>query len=226
MMILVHCIQPHLAGCSAVHFGRDREQGRGGHATHGGSQHARGQEGGAQTRRVLCGGRASVRHVCVIRAIIAQRTAKLFTTLKVPNLYIFTVSIVKRQCKHSVSPSCYLTSMIDYDTWNRTDLDSLVKNFVPALIDPVLGDYVRNVANARDAEVLSLFATIINKIGGRCVLLSSCRVFLYVCARCECVSSRTSSTRSAADVCACFCSSCVECVLVLQSCEDVLLPLM
>ncbi len=63
---------------------------------------------------------------------------------------------------------------------NHTDLDSLVKNFVPALIDPVLGDYVRNVANARDAEVLSLFATIINKIGGRCVLLSSCRVFLCV----------------------------------------------
>ncbi|KNA06335.1 hypothetical protein SOVF_182050 isoform B [Spinacia oleracea] len=35
--------------------------------------------------------------------------------------------------------------------------------FVPPMMDPVLGDYARNVPDARESEVLSLFATIINK---------------------------------------------------------------
>jgi len=35
---------------------------------------------------------------------------------------------------------------------------------VPAMLDPVLGDYARNVPDARDAEVLSLFAAIVNKV--------------------------------------------------------------
>uniref|UniRef100_A0A803L214 Importin N-terminal domain-containing protein n=1 Tax=Chenopodium quinoa TaxID=63459 RepID=A0A803L214_CHEQI len=35
--------------------------------------------------------------------------------------------------------------------------------FVPPMMDPVLGDYARNLPDARESEVLSLFATIINK---------------------------------------------------------------
>ena len=31
------------------------------------------------------------------------------------------------------------------------------------MMDPVLGDYARNVPDARESEVLSLFATIVNK---------------------------------------------------------------
>ncbi|XP_004511432.1 protein EXPORTIN 1A-like [Cicer arietinum] len=37
------------------------------------------------------------------------------------------------------------------------------KQFVPPMMDPVLGDYARNVPDARESEVLSLFATIVNK---------------------------------------------------------------
>lgn len=37
------------------------------------------------------------------------------------------------------------------------------KQFVPPMMDPVLGDYARNLPDARESEVLSLFATIINK---------------------------------------------------------------
>ncbi|XP_010506498.1 PREDICTED: protein EXPORTIN 1B [Camelina sativa] len=37
------------------------------------------------------------------------------------------------------------------------------KQFVPPMMDQVLGDYARNVPDARESEVLSLFATIINK---------------------------------------------------------------
>jgi len=43
------------------------------------------------------------------------------------------------------------------------DLPHLGKQFVPPMMDPVLGDYARNVPDARESEVLSLFATIINK---------------------------------------------------------------
>jgi exportin-1 len=39
------------------------------------------------------------------------------------------------------------------------------KNFLPALLDPVLDDYQRNVPDARDAEVLSLFGQIVAKLG-------------------------------------------------------------
>ena len=40
----------------------------------------------------------------------------------------------------------------------------MTKNFIPHLIEPVLGDYQKGIPAARDAQVLSLFATIINKM--------------------------------------------------------------
>ncbi|XP_019199745.1 PREDICTED: protein EXPORTIN 1A isoform X2 [Ipomoea nil] len=43
------------------------------------------------------------------------------------------------------------------------DQPHIGKQFVPPMMDPVLGDYARNVPDARESEVLSLFATIINK---------------------------------------------------------------
>eukprot|EP00850_Spirogloea_muscicola_P001322 SM000005S17119 [mRNA] locus=s5:278232:288307:- [translate_table: standard] len=44
------------------------------------------------------------------------------------------------------------------------DPELIAKQFVPAMMDPILGDYARNVPDARESEVLSLFATIINKL--------------------------------------------------------------
>ncbi|CAA7405603.1 unnamed protein product [Spirodela intermedia] len=46
------------------------------------------------------------------------------------------------------------------------DQPHIGKQFVPPMMDPVLGDYSRNVPDARESEVLSLFATIINKYKG------------------------------------------------------------
>jgi exportin-1 len=46
------------------------------------------------------------------------------------------------------------------------DAALVAQQLVPAMLDPVLGDYARNVPDARDAEVLSLFAAIVNKLGG------------------------------------------------------------
>ncbi|MBA0710152.1 hypothetical protein Golax_025145, partial [Gossypium laxum] len=43
------------------------------------------------------------------------------------------------------------------------DQPQIGKQFVPPMMDPVLGDYARNMPDARESEVLSLFATIINK---------------------------------------------------------------
>ncbi|XP_019423472.1 PREDICTED: protein EXPORTIN 1A isoform X2 [Lupinus angustifolius] len=43
------------------------------------------------------------------------------------------------------------------------DQPQIGKQFVPPMFDPVLGDYARNVPDARESEVLSLFATIVNK---------------------------------------------------------------
>lgn len=46
------------------------------------------------------------------------------------------------------------------------DQPNIGTQFVPPMMDPVLGDYARNVPDARESEVLSLFATIINKYRG------------------------------------------------------------
>lgn len=43
------------------------------------------------------------------------------------------------------------------------DHQHIGKQFVPPMMDHVLGDYARNLPDARESEVLSLFATIINK---------------------------------------------------------------
>ena len=44
------------------------------------------------------------------------------------------------------------------------DESALQSSYLPALMDPVLGDYKRNVPDARDAEVLSLFTAIVKKL--------------------------------------------------------------
>lgn len=45
------------------------------------------------------------------------------------------------------------------------DLDAVNANFIPPLLDAILGDYNRNVPAARDAEVLNVMATITNRLG-------------------------------------------------------------
>ena len=47
------------------------------------------------------------------------------------------------------------------------DLDAVNTNFMPPLLDAILGDYNANVPAARDAEVLNLMSTIIgnNRLG-------------------------------------------------------------
>lgn len=44
------------------------------------------------------------------------------------------------------------------------DAATIATAYVPAMMDPILGDYARAVSDARDAEVLSMFAAIINKL--------------------------------------------------------------
>ncbi|KAH7889656.1 CRM1 C terminal-domain-containing protein [Phlebopus sp. FC_14] len=45
------------------------------------------------------------------------------------------------------------------------DLDAVNNNFMPPLLDAMLGDYNRNVPTARDAEVLNVMATITSRLG-------------------------------------------------------------
>ena len=47
------------------------------------------------------------------------------------------------------------------------DLEAVNANFMPPLLDAILGDYNRNVPSARDAEVLNVMATIIGRLGVR-----------------------------------------------------------
>lgn len=45
------------------------------------------------------------------------------------------------------------------------DMDAVNANFMPPLLDAILGDYHRNVPTARDAEVLNVMATITGRLG-------------------------------------------------------------
>jgi exportin-1 len=45
------------------------------------------------------------------------------------------------------------------------DLDVINRDFVPPLFDAILGDYSRNVPQARDAEVLNVMSTIVMRLG-------------------------------------------------------------
>lgn len=45
------------------------------------------------------------------------------------------------------------------------DLEAVNANFMPPLLDAILGDYNRNVPTARDAEVLNVMATIMGRLG-------------------------------------------------------------
>lgn len=55
------------------------------------------------------------------------------------------------------------------DTCQESDKEVVYNNFIPKLMDPVLGDYKRNVPDARDAEVLTVFASITSKLQGAMV---------------------------------------------------------
>lgn len=50
------------------------------------------------------------------------------------------------------------------------DLDAVNTNFMPPLLDAILGDYSRNVPASRDAEVLNVMTTIIGRLGARIFL--------------------------------------------------------
>jgi exportin-1 len=51
------------------------------------------------------------------------------------------------------------------------DLEAVYANFIPPLLDAILGDYGRNVPAARDAEVLNVMVTITGRLGVRSYVL-------------------------------------------------------
>jgi exportin-1 len=46
----------------------------------------------------------------------------------------------------------------------EADPQAVAQGFIPPVLDPILGDYQRNIPNARDPEVLVLFTTVVEKL--------------------------------------------------------------
>lgn len=44
---------------------------------------------------------------------------------------------------------------------------AVADQFMPAMEDPILGDFASSAPDARDAEVLFLYATLVDKLGSR-----------------------------------------------------------
>jgi exportin-1 len=53
------------------------------------------------------------------------------------------------------------------------DLEAIHANFIPPLLDAILGDYNRNVPPARDAEVLNVMGTVTNRLAVR-IFITQC----------------------------------------------------
>lgn len=83
-------------------------------------------------------------------------------------LFVYLNSSVKRETLKLVE------TFLD----KAEDQPQIGKQFVPPMMDPVLGDYARNLPDARESEVLSLFATIINKFVIRFCSCYFCYIFL------------------------------------------------
>ena len=57
-----------------------------------------------------------------------------------------------------------LVTFIDKSGPPEADPVAVAKGFIPPVLDPILLDYKRNIAGARDPEVLTLFATVVEKL--------------------------------------------------------------
>eukprot|EP00550_Attheya_septentrionalis_P000337 CAMPEP_0198291186 /NCGR_PEP_ID=MMETSP1449-20131203/8798_1 /TAXON_ID=420275 /ORGANISM="Attheya septentrionalis, Strain CCMP2084" /LENGTH=1080 /DNA_ID=CAMNT_0043989791 /DNA_START=392 /DNA_END=3634 /DNA_ORIENTATION=- len=57
-----------------------------------------------------------------------------------------------------------LITFIDNSGPPEAEARAVAQGFIPPVLDPILGDYQRNIAGARDPEVLSLFATVVEKL--------------------------------------------------------------
>ena len=66
-----------------------------------------------------------------------------------------------------------ILKLIDIYVLKADDLEAVNANLVPPLLEAVLGDYNRNVPDARDAEVLNVMTTIITKLHVRWTIHTS-----------------------------------------------------
>lgn len=66
-----------------------------------------------------------------------------------------------------------ILKLVDTYVQKADDLELVNATIVPALLDAVLIDYNRNVADARDAEVLDVMTTIISKLHVRWTIYTS-----------------------------------------------------
>lgn len=57
-----------------------------------------------------------------------------------------------------------LITFIDKSGPPEADPVAVAQGFIPPVLDPILGDYNRNIAGARDPEVLTLFSTVVEKL--------------------------------------------------------------
>jgi exportin-1 len=62
-----------------------------------------------------------------------------------------------------------LTVFIDRSGPPEADPKAVAEGFIPPVLDPILGDYMRNIAGARDPEVLALFTTVVEKLKSQVV---------------------------------------------------------
>eukprot|EP00562_Extubocellulus_spinifer_P009336 CAMPEP_0178498312 /NCGR_PEP_ID=MMETSP0696-20121128/15185_1 /TAXON_ID=265572 /ORGANISM="Extubocellulus spinifer, Strain CCMP396" /LENGTH=1087 /DNA_ID=CAMNT_0020126857 /DNA_START=606 /DNA_END=3869 /DNA_ORIENTATION=+ len=57
-----------------------------------------------------------------------------------------------------------LIVFIDKSGPPEAEPSAVAQGFIPPVLDPILGDYQRNIAGARDPEVLALFTTVVQKL--------------------------------------------------------------
>jgi len=110
---------------------------------------------------------------------VSQLSHIYIDMLKIYKLYSELISAAVHQQGPGVTKTALIRSMrsvkketlhliesVVEKTERPEDLETLCSQFIPPLMDPILGDYQRNIPDTRDPEVLSLFCGIINRLQG------------------------------------------------------------
>eukprot|EP00978_Attheya_sp_CCMP212_P017440 scaffold46435_cov59-Attheya_sp.AAC.2 len=93
--------------------------------------------------------------------IIMDQANKNMESLVEPNTIKEIIKILKSNNREVLR---LLITFIDNSGPPEAEARAVAQGFIPPVLDPILGDYQRNIAGARDPEVLSLFATVVEKL--------------------------------------------------------------
>lgn len=107
-------------------------------------------------RSVVLSARRSQKKVC---------PSNLFTTTSNTPCVIGQIATKTPKIRQLRTVKKEILKLVETYIRKAEDLEAVNNSTIPPLLDAILGDYHRNVPEARDAEVLNVMSTITSRLG-------------------------------------------------------------